>query len=225
MITFTCENTDGPSLVRHFIQAGTFVKEGGLIVYPTDTLYGMGTSIYSEKGIKQIFTVKKRPHELPISVAVGSTEDIEKLTLPTDAKTRNLIEELLPGKITIILPASGAVSPLLMGGKNTIGIRMPDDQFCKMLLDRTGPLTSTSVNVHGRPPLLLSSDIKSSRIVKNFHMQIISRKLDKKLLERAGVSGSTIIAINKGNISLLRVGEMTRETIEKIGARHHFGVD
>lgn len=125
---------------------------GELIVYATNTLYGLGASIYSEKGLQSLVKAKTRPAGMPISV-MASKEDIRKLCdVPASAKkflSRNEIS------VTAILPASG-LAPENLVHNGTLAVRLPCSALCESLVS-AGPITSTSANVHGeKPPVTMA---------------------------------------------------------------------
>jgi len=133
-------------------QVEKILASGELIVYATNTLYGLGASIYSEKGLQRLVRVKARPAGMPISV-MASKEDIRKLCdVPASANkflSRNSIS------ITAILPAS-SLAPKNLVHDGTLAVRLPCSALCESLVN-AGPITSTSANVHGKkPPVTLA---------------------------------------------------------------------
>jgi L-threonylcarbamoyladenylate synthase len=123
------------------------MKQGSIIIYPTDTVYGIGANIFDEKAVLKVFSIKKRALNKPLSICLSKIEDIE-LVADIDYKTENIIKKILPGPYTIILNKTPNISPLLSGGTDKIGIRIPDNQIC-MDLSRDFPITSTSANLSG----------------------------------------------------------------------------
>lgn len=121
------------------------LEDDGLIVYPTDTIYGLGAYIFSEKAVKKVYSLKNRDYSKPLSVCVSRIEDIHKIAhLEVDEE----IKKMLPGPYTIILNKKENVSPLLTAGGEKIGIRIPDNQICRELT-RKFPITTTSANLSG----------------------------------------------------------------------------
>ena len=130
---------------RKIKMAVNILEEGGLIVYPTDTIYGLGANIFSDKAIRKVYSIKGRDYSKPISVSVSEIEDINKI-----AYLENLerVKEVLPGQFTIILNKKENVSPLLTAGGEKIGVRIPDNRISRELT-RKFPITSTSANLSG----------------------------------------------------------------------------
>ena len=123
------------------------MKQGSIIVYPTDTVYGIGSNIFDEKSLLKVFSIKKRSKNKPLSICLSRVEDIETVA-HIDSETEEIIQKILPGPYTIILKKKDNVSPLLTSGTDTVGIRIPDNQVCKDLA-RDFPITSTSANIAG----------------------------------------------------------------------------
>jgi L-threonylcarbamoyladenylate synthase len=128
-------------------QAAAVIGKGGLIVYPTDTLWGLGAGLDHHDAIERVFAVKRRPREQPLSLAFASVDEISEYAVVT-ASARRLFP-LLPGPLTLVLRKRENVPDLVTGGHATVGVRVPGHTECLRLLERTGPLTSTSANLHG----------------------------------------------------------------------------
>lgn len=127
--------------------ARNIMKNGSIIVYPTDTVYGIGANIFDEKALLKVFSVKKRPKNKPLSICLSRVEDIE-MVAHMDDETEKIIRKILPGPFTLILKKKNSVSPLLTAGSDRIGIRIPDSKVCTDL-SRDFPITSTSANISG----------------------------------------------------------------------------
>jgi L-threonylcarbamoyladenylate synthase len=123
------------------------MKKGSIIIYPTDTVYGIGVNVFDEDAILKVFSIKKRPINKPLSVCISRIEDI-KLVAQMDSMTENIIRKILPGPYTIILKKNENISSLLTAGSDNIGIRIPDNNLCREL-SRDFPITSTSANLSG----------------------------------------------------------------------------
>lgn len=132
---------------KNIEKARKIIKKGGVIIYPTDTLYGLGTDIFNLEAIGKIFKIKKRDFGKPISVMVSDFEEIKKLAF-VGRKQKEKIKELLPGPYTIILKKKKIVSGLLTAGSSKVGIRIPDNEFCRALA-KDLPITTTSANISG----------------------------------------------------------------------------
>jgi L-threonylcarbamoyladenylate synthase len=123
------------------------MKKGSIIIYPTDTVYGIGANVFDEKAILKVFSIKKRALNKPLSICISRIEDIKQVA-QMDVKAETVIRNLLPGPFTIILKKNDNISSLLTAGSDKIGIRIPDNSIC-MDLSKEFPITSTSANLSG----------------------------------------------------------------------------
>jgi L-threonylcarbamoyladenylate synthase len=131
------------------------LQRGELVVYPTDTLLGLGARATDARAVDRLLVAKDRPAAMPISVAVSSFEEVEPL-VEWGAPARAEARVLLPGPVTLLVRASAAarrrLAPPLLSPAGTLGIRMPDHPVARALARATGPITATSANRHGDPP-------------------------------------------------------------------------
>ena len=131
-----------------FSKAITALSNGEIVVYPTDTLYGLGADIYNNDAVKKIFKIKKRPLKIPLSIAVSDYKELEKIAY-TNNKIKKLAESFLPGRLTLILHKKSCISDIVNSGLDKIAVRIPDNNFTLELLSNFGPITATSANIHG----------------------------------------------------------------------------
>lgn len=124
------------------------LKSGGTVVYPTDTVYGIGANIFNTEAAAKIYSIKKRSPNKPLSVCVSKIDDIKKIAF-TDENIRNMVKKILPGPFTIILKKKEIVPSILTAGGEKIGIRIPDNKIC-MKLSKEFPITTTSANISGK---------------------------------------------------------------------------
>jgi|AntAceMinimDraft_16_1070373.scaffolds.fasta_scaffold29664_3 L-threonylcarbamoyladenylate synthase len=157
-----------PSIPNQIERAVDVLKRGGIIAYPTDTVYGVGCNIFDEKAIKRIFRLKKRNFDKPLSVAVCDFKMLEQLVVITE-KDKKIIKRLLPGPTTVILPKKPIVSDLITNGTDYIGIRIPKDIIALEIIKKSGfPIISTSANISGQEPVNSAEkvDLKVDFVVK-----------------------------------------------------------
>ena len=179
------------------------LKTGNLIVYPTDTLYALGTDIFNDDAVKRVFKVKKRPSSNPLSVAVANFDAITKIAYTNDV-VKKVVERFLPGPLTIILQKKGSVSNVITSGLDKIAVRIPKNDIALDLLSAFGPLTVTSANIHGE---------KTPYVIKEIMMQFstnISVYLDDGRLD---AKPSTIVDLTSEKPTIVRKGSLTREEI------------
>ena len=182
------------------------VKKGRLIVYPTDTLYGLGSSILESKAIDTIFTVKHRPKSLPLPVAV-SDKQMLSMCVELTPLAENLAERFLPGKITLVCKKKTVISDSISAGKKTVAIRIPDDPIALHIIKKTGPLIATSANIHGHLTPALISEIR-----KLFKPGIVEVYIDDG--PRQG-KPSTIVDVTGSHPIILRDGSIPANRILK----------
>ena len=123
------------------------LKNGGVIIYPTDTIYGLGCDIYQPKAIERICKIKNiEPHKAQLSFICKDLSHLSDYTKSIDTPLYRVLKNYLPGPYTFILPASKAVPKLLKSKKDTVGIRVPDNVICASILETLGnPILSASL--------------------------------------------------------------------------------
>lgn len=126
------------------------VAAGKLIVYPTETVYGIGADIYNESAVKSLYVVKNRPFDMPLSVAVSDKAMLERVAVLNENADK-LIKAFLPGPLTIIIKKQPDVPDIVTSSSQKVGIRIPDNRFALELVRRTGPIVATSANLHSHP--------------------------------------------------------------------------
>ena len=133
-----------PRLIKQVIEC---LKDGGIIVYPTDTIYGLGCDIFQHKAIDRICTIKNmNPLKAQLSFICRDLSHFSDYTKSIDTPLYRMLKRYLPGPYTFILPASKQVPKILQTKKNTIGLRVPDNVICQHILDLLGnPILSTSL--------------------------------------------------------------------------------
>ncbi len=133
-----------PRLVK---QVAECLKDGGVIVYPTDTIYGLGCDIFQHKAIDRICTIKNiDPSKVQLSFICRDLSHLSDYTKSIDTPLYRMLKNYLPGPYTFILPASKQVPKILQTKKSTIGLRIPDNVICLHILDTLGnPILSTSL--------------------------------------------------------------------------------
>lgn len=126
---------------------------GGIVIFPTDTAFGIGCRIDREDTVARLFKIRKRPQTQAASVLVSSVGMAEKYLVPLSVDVRRLMEKHWPGGLTIVYPVkTGAAPPLVVGGGTTLGVRVPDHDLTLELIKGVGvPILGPSANFHGDP--------------------------------------------------------------------------
>ena len=180
------------------------LSEGKLIVYPTDTLYGIGADIFNDNAVKKVYSVKKRELSNPLSVAVSNVGEMEKIALVNE-NARVLAKNFLPGRLTLVLKKRPVVPDIVTAGLDNVAVRIPDNEIALELISKFGPITATSANVHEK---------QTPGVIKNIMIQFkksdISFFIDDGVLEE---KPSTIIDATSSHLSILREGEITKKQI------------
>ncbi|MEM2874906.1 MAG: L-threonylcarbamoyladenylate synthase [Candidatus Hadarchaeales archaeon] len=188
------------------LEAAGVLRSGGLVIYPTETVYGLGGDARSDTAVRKVFDAKGRKFDSPMSIALSSAGLVEKFAhLPPEARG---ILKLLPGPLTIVLKAKGGLSRQIVSRSGTIGIRVPAQKVALSLIEAAGfPITSTSANVSGNPPPLTVDDA----------LEQIGDRVDLALDAGRCEGGipSTVVDLTVKPFRILRKGPVGREEIEK----------
>lgn len=178
------------------------LKNGGIVIFPTDTVYGIGCNCFSKKAIKRIFDVKSRSERKPINVLTDKVEKIENVTKNIKKEEKEIINKYMPGAVTIVLDKKEDVPDILTSGLDTIGVRIPNNKIALEILKKfENPLATTSVNISGNLPGLEINDF-----IKDFEnkVDIIIDGGKTKI----GVA-STIVRVDENSeINILREGNI-----------------
>ena len=130
-------------------EAAQVLMHDGIVIYPTDTVYGLGGDIFSDESILKVYEAKRRPLSQPVSIAVSSCDMIHGVA-KVDEYATGFIDHFLPGPITIVIPARNSVPGILTGGTGLIGIRFPRHPLALRLISLIDtPITATSANISG----------------------------------------------------------------------------
>lgn len=124
------------------------LNAGGVIIYPTDTLYGLGVNAFNEEAVDLVFNIKKRSYNKAISVCVSDYDYISKIAYVSD-DIKETLKKNLPGPFTFLLNKKSIISDKLSGGTDKIGIRIPDNPICS-ILSKNFPITASSANFSGK---------------------------------------------------------------------------
>ncbi|PIU18860.1 MAG: threonylcarbamoyl-AMP synthase [Elusimicrobia bacterium CG08_land_8_20_14_0_20_44_26] len=178
------------SASKEFQRVVETVKNGGIIIFPTDTVYGIGASVKFSESIDKIYRIKKRPKKKPIVILMSSWRESSHLVGRVSQRVRTMMKEYWPGATTLIL--SGRARP--------IALRVPNHKFALQLLSAVGPMAVTSANISGEPAPAVFSGIEKD-LLKQADIVI----KDEKPLK--GVS-STIIDVTSGEIEIIREGKL-----------------
>jgi L-threonylcarbamoyladenylate synthase len=176
------------------------LHKGGLIAFPTDTIYGVAADPFNPEAIQCIYTAKERPDEKALPVLIGNLDHLNELVLFVDERVRRIATAFWPGPLTLILPKSTSV-PTDLTPYPTIGVRMPNLAFTLALLNETGPLATTSANISGGPNPVDAANV----------MAQLGGRIDLILDggPTPGPTASTVADLSGPEISILRQGPIS----------------
>lgn len=133
-------------------QAAEIIKEGGLVAFPTETVYGLGADALNAEAVGKVYAAKGRPSDNPMIVHISSKDDILKLTPRITADMQKLMDAFWPGPLTMVVPALEIIPKVTTGGLDTVGIRMPSEPAAAELIHLSGvPIAAPSANLSGKP--------------------------------------------------------------------------
>lgn len=178
--------------------------EGKVIAFPTDTVFGLGCVYDDKDAIDKIYIAKNRDYSKTLPMMCNGLKMINEVAYINE-KSSKVIESFMPGAITIIFNKKESIPDYVTGGKSTIAIRVPDDDFIIKLISELGkPMLVTSANVSGEPSLFKWEEVKEK----------IGNKIDGLVCENAfSDMASTIVDCTKEDIKILREGPISKETI------------
>lgn len=197
MQTLDCSDADIEECVR-------IVKSGGVIVFPTDTVYGIGCDPYNDSAVKRVFSIKGRAEGKSLPVLVSSIDDAESVVSLGPAG-KKLAERFWPGALTIVaLLKDTKMSPSVTAGKSSLAVRVPANKCTLRLLEKCRYLVGTSANLSGRGAPKDAQSVSLS----GFDAMLVDR-------EPLGGRESTIVDVSRDSIEILRQGALSEDVIRK----------
>lgn len=190
-------------------RAGEIIRNGGVVAFPTETVYGLGASAYNEAAIAKIYEAKGRPSDNPLIVHIADVSDVNKVAREVPEKAKKLFDAFAPGPFTLILKKNPEIADKVTAGLDTVGVRIPSDETARAFLKAAGvPVAAPSANISGKP-----SPTKAEHVVfdMNGRVDAIICGGDAKV----GVE-STIIDMTEEIPVILRPGGITLEDIKSI---------
>ena len=208
--------TDPQKDIDKIKEAAEVINNGGLVAFPTDTVYALGCDMNNEKALRKLFEVKQRPGDNPVSVLVGRDLDaylIIDITVENSQWMTRFVENFWPGPLTIVMPRiSKSISLFITGGGLNVAVRQPDDPIALALLAETeNPLAAPSANLSGRP-----SPTTAQHVIDEF-----DGKIDMILAGpdcKEGVE-STVVDLTEPRMRIIRPGSITKEQLEGVVPR------
>lgn len=188
-------------------QAASVIQAGGLVAFPTETVYGLGADAFNEEAVRNVYAAKGRPSDNPMIVHIARASDIGQLTPRLSPDLVNLIDHFWPGPLTVVLQKKESVPKTTTGGLDTVAVRLPDNLIARDLINYADtPIAAPSANLSGRP-----SPTKAEHVIHD-----LDGKIDVILTGedcRVGIE-STVLDLTSEQPMILRPGIITAEQIE-----------
>ena len=192
-------------------EAIAVLKLGGVIVYPTDTLYALGANAMEPSAVERVFKIKNRERSRPLPIAIRNISWAKELSF-IYKKEEKILEEIWPGAISAVLPKRGIVPDILTGGRPSVAMRIPKHPFVEKLLAKFGyPITSTSANISGE-----EASRKISEIIEIFKKTEYRPSLAIDAGDLPESEPSTVLDLTSEKPKILRVGPVKPEKLLKL---------
>lgn len=198
---------DSPGVLE---EAARAMREGGVTAFPTDTVYGLGTSTFHREGIARIFSLKGRTAEKALPVLVADARDLGRVVATVSSQALSAIAWFWPGPLTLVLPRHPDLPAEIAPGQATVGVRLPEHEQLRSLIRQVGsPLASSSANLSGSPPAL-----GAQAVLESFPTGLAA------ILDGGLVSGgipSTVLSLSDPDRpTVLREGVVSRWALEDV---------
>ncbi len=184
------------------------IKQGKLVAFPTETIYGLGADALNEQAIKSIFAAKGRPADNPLIIHIANKQDLDKLDIDVSSNAKKLIDKFWPGPLTLIFKKSNEICNAVTAGLDTVAIRMPSNKIALELIKKAGPIAAPSANLSGRP-----SPTSAKHVIQD-----LNEKVD--IIIDGGDSDigleSTVLNLTSKIPTILRPGAVTLEQLKEI---------
>ncbi|HEU4345342.1 MAG TPA: L-threonylcarbamoyladenylate synthase [Candidatus Binatia bacterium] len=195
--------------IENFSGAVAALRRGDVIVYPTETLYGLGADAFNQAAVEQVFRLKDRDSHNPISVLIADREMLHELVPQVSPAAENLMAEFWPGPLTLVLPARKGIPKPLLNATGGIGVRISSQPIASRLVEALRrPLTATSANPSGKEPA------RTVEEAKGYFRDEVKVFLDGGLLRSK--RGSTVVEMVGKTIKIIREGEIAASQIRHI---------
>lgn len=198
--------------IEEIKEAAQAIKNGKLVLFPTETVYGIGANALSDKAVQEIFIAKGRAQDNPLIVHISSFEDIKNIAEEPNEIEKKLMNAFCPGPFTIILKAKPNISKIVTANLDTVGIRMPSNEIAYNLIKYANvPIAAPSANISGRP-----SGTKIEDIIEELDGKV------EYIIDGGTVDiglESTVVRVIDNKVNILRPGKITPEDIEKLGLK------
>lgn len=190
-------------------KTGEIIRQGGVVAFPTETVYGLGASAYDSEAIAKIYAAKGRPSDNPLIVHIADISDVYKVAREVPENAKKLFDAFAPGPFTLILKKNPEIADAVTAGLDTVGVRIPSHPVARKFLHAAGvPVAAPSANISGKP-----SPTKAEHVISDMRGRI-----DAIICGGAADVGveSTIIDVTEEVPVILRPGGITPEDIKRV---------
>lgn len=190
---------------------GVLIRNGELVCFPTETVYGLGANALDEKAVAKIFEVKNRPADNPLIVHISDPSMLEDIVKEVPKKIKQLTERFWPGPLTVVLPKREIIPSIVSAGLDTVAVRCPSHPIALKLIQESGvPIVAPSANLSGRPSPTCLEHCKEDLTGR------IAAIIDGGTCE-IGVESTVLLPTGDSKVKILRPGGITPELLENAG--------
>ena len=151
-----------PDIKKQVEQGIAILKQGGIVAFPTDTVYGLGAGVGNQQAVERVYRVKERPQNIALPLLLARTSQISEVAEPVPRIAWILADKFLPGALTLVLPRANSVPDIVTAGGMTVAVRIPAHPVPVALVEGLGaPIIGTSANLSGKPSALTADDVYS----------------------------------------------------------------
>ena len=187
----------------------SILKQGGIVAFPTDTVYGLGACASIGRAVERVYQIKERPRNMALPLLLAHISQISEVAHPVPQIAWLLADSFLPGGLTLVLHKSGSVPAIITAGGDTVAVRVPSHPIALMLIKGVGaPIVGTSANLSGKPSALTAGEVYSQ----------LGDNIDL-IIDGGGCPGgkeSTIVDVTGEMPVVLREGAISREKLEQV---------
>ena len=203
-----------PATEEHIARAAEVIRAGGLVAFPTETVYGLGADALNEEAVRKIFLAKERPPDDPLIVHIAFAQQLAQLARQVPQRAWDLAEKFWPGPLTLVLPKTDRVPAVTTGGLDTVAVRMPSHPVAKRLMELSAvPIAAPSANRFGRPSSTTAQHV----------WEDLAGRID--LIVDGGPTPigveSTVLDLTQEPPMVLRPGGVTLEELRKVVGEVH----
>lgn len=197
------------SLQRAVAKAVELLESGGVVAFPTDTLYGLGADAFDLRAVSRVCSIKGRSQHMGMPLLLSKVDDVERVAVDVPGIARTLMERFWPGPLTLILNRSSEVPREVTGGRDSVAVRMPDHPVPLALVNGLGrPITGTSANPTGGPDPITAENVR----------RLLGSRVDYVVDGGPAIQGrgSTILDLSGARPRLVREGALTYESLADV---------